>query len=287
MPYIHVPKDVVLRQKRINELSKIIDAAQPIHGDQVYYLVSQLIKLIQEEGSIEKVEQEYDPPRGFDNAWNAAINYLKKTNISEARITFAHAKEILLDIEQSKGRILEIIKLNPWLVEESKKDAVAKYGNSFNVYRALTLTGPLNKENIVSTTPKIFVASSILIKSPVIIFHKNDMIKTEKIILKYKITSNNIIAYVPTLLKYVKETVGKKTNRKIEDRYGTKISIEKILELTNKLDEEEIIADVSNLTPVVLNAEDISLYALSHFSRYRSSPHRETKYDSIFKKFLK
>lgn len=60
----------------IIKLENIAQESQPIHSDQVNQLIRNIMELIVEEGSASKVLDEYEPPRGFEKAWNAIFKEL-------------------------------------------------------------------------------------------------------------------------------------------------------------------------------------------------------------------
>lgn len=57
-------------------LETVIQKAQPMHSDHLHQIISQILRLVHDEGSAETVKNEYCPPRGFDAGWNAGLDAL-------------------------------------------------------------------------------------------------------------------------------------------------------------------------------------------------------------------
>lgn len=73
---VHVVQDL---GKGVDEagLNGAIDAAQKMHPDQRHQLVRNLLEVKADEGSPAAVREAYDPPAGFERAWNAALDFLE------------------------------------------------------------------------------------------------------------------------------------------------------------------------------------------------------------------
>jgi hypothetical protein len=171
------------------------------------------------------------------------------------KMKFNHAKEFLQDIDQGRGRIKEFISEYPWLVEHCRKKAIEELGNEISVYRGVTLYKPLRKEAIVSTTLDWQVAYGIIDSSPGVIFSHNETIVTKKALLRYKISPNDIMIWIDAALPFVKAAIGKRENYRIENRYSELVRIRSVLEFLDKNPEREIIANVGQLSPRVLEFE--------------------------------
>jgi hypothetical protein len=59
------------------KLAAFVKNAQPnAHREQRMQVIRQVLTAIAEEGSVEAVKNDYEPPRGFESAWNAALEFL-------------------------------------------------------------------------------------------------------------------------------------------------------------------------------------------------------------------
>lgn len=171
--------------------------------------------------------------------------------VKDLKIPFNDTKLILQDIEQSKKRILKVAERNPWLIDASRKIIKSKFPSNFTVYRALAITNKseLRKDKQVSTTLSLSVALNIASDFPGIVFNDEHTLSLNRYILKYKIDYSNVLIYVPGILHFLKASVGKRGNYYIEDRWGDRVRISEILRFIEEEDEQEIIADVSNISP--------------------------------------
>jgi len=176
-------------------------------------------------------------------------------NLVEEKLSFDQAKSFLADLEQSKGRIAQLGLDNPWLIGYCQEAARDRLGASFSVFRGLTLTEGLRGDKIASTSLDWRVAYDIIDGSPGLIMHGRKTMTTKKALLHYKIAPENIVMWVPVALDFVKQSVGKRTNHSIEDRYGEKVRIAKLLQAIEEMDEQEIVADLNGLKPNVLTFE--------------------------------
>lgn len=110
-------------------------------------------------------------------------------------MSFKDAKGMMSDIEQAKGRIKEIAGRNPWLIDACQKEISKEFGRAFNVYRGLTLTGPLNADAIVSTSLDINVCLNMISVSPGVVFNDKAWIRTSKAILRYVAGNDKLFAF--------------------------------------------------------------------------------------------
>jgi hypothetical protein len=182
-------------------------------------------------------------------------NLLDLIEASQHRLSFADAKSFLTDLEHAKGRIAQIARENPWLIGYCQEAAQDRLGASFSVFRGLTLTHDLRADAVASTSLNWEVAYDIIDTSPGMVFTKGKTLISKKALLHYKITPANIVMWIPVALEFVKQGIGKRTNHNIEDRYGEKRQIAKLLRAVEEMDEQEIVADLNGLTPKVIMFE--------------------------------
>lgn len=171
---------------------------------------------------------------------------------SKQKLSFDDAKAFIADLEQARGRIPELARTYPWLVGYCQEAAQDRLGSTFSVFRGLTLTSDLRGDKIASTSLNWRVAYDIIEGSPGMIMHGNRTYTPTKAILHYRITPAHVVMWIPVALDFVKQSVGKRTNHSIEDRYGEPMKIAKVLQAIEQMDEQEIVADLNGLTPKVV-----------------------------------
>lgn len=172
--------------------------------------------------------------------------------LTEAKLSFADAKKMLQHVDTARGQAVEVARDNPWLTERSQQAARERLGATFSVYRAVTLTGDLRPERVVSTSLDWQVAWNIADDAPGMIWHGDKTLTTTTALLHYRLTPERVVLWLPEVMAEVRTAVGKRANHSIEDRYGNPKRIEQVLRFLDANDEQEIIADVSGLTPKVL-----------------------------------
>lgn len=177
---------------------------------------------------------------------------MRLSEILESKLSFMDAKKFLKNIEFGQGGMQEIANDNTWLVEACQNEFQRKYGNNVSVYRALTLTGDVRSDKIVSTTLDWGVAYKIMEMAPGVVFGDNKSMQLSHAILHYRINPDHVRIYVPYALEYVKKTVGKRSNHSIEDRNGDKVKISSIYDFLKDGGEQEVVADVSGLRPKII-----------------------------------
>ncbi len=78
---VHVVKDLAAGVDEA-ALNDAVRAAQPMHSDQRHQLVGDLFEAIHDVGSVAEVRQQYEAPRGYEKAWNAALDHLDPPPVS-------------------------------------------------------------------------------------------------------------------------------------------------------------------------------------------------------------
>jgi hypothetical protein len=216
-------------------------------------------------------------PRGYeieedDGRWSIKRDDLYETKMPRApRLTFADAKEFVADLETGRGRIAEVIARNPWLREECQQAARKALGGRFAVYRAVSPTEGLRPDKVASTSLDPKVPISMLISAPGIIFTKgfgDGAVIPKKRLLRYDITPEQVVCWVPHVIETVKAALGSRINQSFEDRYGGRVKMSKFLATHADQDEQEIVADLHGLKPKMINADGVGiLYAASWLLR--------------------
>ncbi len=169
------------------------------------------------------------------------------------KLSFSDAKEIISDIDHAKGRIKEVAARHPWLVQLCQEAAAKQLGAQFSVYRAVSLLGKLNPDTIASTSLDWKVCWGILEQTPGMIFHGDKTLMPKPTLLHYRISPKNVVLWIPFAMQFVRQAIGKRANHGVEDRYGTRIKIQTVLDAMVENDEKEIIADLHGLRPKILS----------------------------------
>lgn len=169
-----------------------------------------------------------------------------------ARLSFGDAKQIVADLDTGRGRIADVARRNPWLREMCVATAKRELGQRIIVYRAISVTDQLRPDAIASTTLDPKVAVSILMDAPGMIWHGNKTILPTRTLLRYEISPEDVVVWVPAILPAVRDVIGARGNHTVEDRYGERIRIADVLSKHASLDEKEIVADLSARTPTSL-----------------------------------
>lgn len=169
-------------------------------------------------------------------------------------LTLKSAKILLSHLESARGQIAEFLALNPWLVGLCQEAAREHLGGSFSVYRAVTVTDTLRAEAIASTTLDWRVAYRILDEAPSVVWHGSEMLKASQVLLHYRLSPEQVALWVPVALDFVRTAVAGKEKNRVQTRDGT-MRIEAVLAAIDRLDEQEIIADLTGLRPDVLEFE--------------------------------
>lgn len=80
---VHIIEDIA-RNVDEGALKKAIKEAGPLNGsDYVNGIAKNALEALADSGSIDKVREEYNEPRGYEPHWNAALNYLESIGKSE------------------------------------------------------------------------------------------------------------------------------------------------------------------------------------------------------------
>jgi hypothetical protein len=167
---------------------------------------------------------------------------------AKSRISLPEAKAILADIETGKGRIAEIVQKKPYLKEMSVNLVRQLHGGNIAVYRALSLQNQsdMREDKIASTTTSFDIGFNMANNSPGLIFTPTGDHSRSPMLLKYNITLDNVVAYVPALASHALDVLSNRISH-IRDRRGDKLPISEIRNTAEQ--EKEIIADLSGVKP--------------------------------------
>ena len=178
------------------------------------------------------------------------------------KLSFPDAKEIVTDLEHSKGRVKDVAARNSWLVQMCQQAIREKFGENFSVYRGVILLDnqELKNDSVASTSLSIEVVLHILGNKEGIYWTGSHMghrymqlHQTNKMVfLHYRMTPDRVVLWIPYILPIIRAAVGKRINHGVENRYGGKYKIEQILQWIEKWNEQEVVANLSGLQPKVL-----------------------------------
>lgn len=167
------------------------------------------------------------------------------------RITKKDAILILREIETGHGGIADLATQKPFITSISQEWLSRNIGNSFPVFRSVAPVGKLKQETIVSTTINPKIAINLLDDVPIFLTHSKTIIPKRNL-LRYDITLDNVIAYVPALIGTAEIVLGNVDNKKLRSlRSDEMIPYQHIIQ--TGYDEKEVICNVSALTPISLD----------------------------------
>lgn len=168
------------------------------------------------------------------------------------RLSAADAKQIVADLDHGTGRIAQVVSRNPWLRRASQAAAREQLGETFSVYRAVTLTEAIRPDHVASTSLDWRVCWAMLDQSPSIVWHGGNTYSTKKALLHYQLTPEQVVLWIPVAMKMIEATLRNQMHHRVEDRHGTPIRIATVLSAIHGAQEQEIVADLSGLTPKTL-----------------------------------
>jgi hypothetical protein len=172
------------------------------------------------------------------------LNEAPKTALSSR-----HARALISHLEAARGQLADVVRLNPWLVGVCQSAATEKLGASFPVFRAITATSELRPDEIASTSLDWRVAMRILDDAPGMVWHGGKTLTTTSVLRRYVIDPSKVVLWMPVAVEFAKDAVRGAEHRGVPNRHGTTTSIAKILASFDELDEQEIVADLTGLTP--------------------------------------
>lgn len=122
-------------------LSSAIQKAQPMRSDNVHQIIGMMLENLDEEGTVAKVREEWEAPRGYERAWRAALDFLESKPLEEAAVRSAdlyHGTSVASLLDIIKDNCIESGGFNISLSRDlsiAKKFADSKSGNVIEVMR--------------------------------------------------------------------------------------------------------------------------------------------------------
>jgi hypothetical protein len=165
----------------------------------------------------------------------------------------------------SYGGLAALAEKHPWIREYSQDVVREVYGDQLHAWRYLTLKPEqkIEPENVVSLTGNPGWITLAIGTSPGVYWsfspgsHDTTMIAVEHAILKYRLTPDRVIFYVPAIMDAARDMYGDSLKRWLADTSRrSPMSISKVFGRIAEIGEEEIVADVSGLKPETLNFRD-------------------------------
>lgn len=165
----------------------------------------------------------------------------------------------------SYGGLAGLAKKHPWIKDYSQEVVREIYGDEFSVWRYLTVKDKqkIEPEKTVSLTANpswIFHAiatapGAYLSVSP--ISRGTSMVMVNHAILKYKLSPDRVIFYVPAIIDVALDMFRDSLNKWIARPHKEyPMSIAKVFRRIMEDREEEIVADVTGLKPEVIDFRD-------------------------------
>ena len=193
------------------------------------------------------------------------------------RLSFDDAKLILQDIEFGQGRIADVARRNPWLIEESQTTLRERHGDTVSLYRAVSVGKGLRPEAVVSTSLSVGVCLYILLMAAGDVGDgEGGWVYNTRTLLHYRVPVGKVLVSLDAVMPHVERSVGLRLNHRIigrtgrdTDEFGEPWTIRRVLECYEETDEQEVIADVSGLKPAVLafrsdDSRDRALFDLAN-----------------------
>ena len=174
------------------------------------------------------------------------------------RLSLADVRYLASQLRHKTGLGLPaLLEKHPWIKDYSQETVREIYGDRFRVWRYLTVTEgkEIRPEGVVPTTGnpawalyEIAVAPQAYWKGPVF---ASEFVELEHAMLRYEITPERVLVYVPAIIHIAMDTFGE-TLRKWKSIPG--MSLNKVFtRILYENQEEEIVADVSGLTPEIMD----------------------------------
>lgn len=182
---------------------------------------------------------------------------MRLMQIHEARNTLTRkdAMLVLREIETGRGGVAELARKKPFISQQAQAWLSQHHGTTLKLFRAVAVTdkSELQSETVVSTTTNWEIAFHMAKDFPVI-FGQKEFITNRPHLLRYDVSINRVLAYVPLLVDQCMELLGDVGDQKItSSRSFDRIPVSHIIQ-TGKT-EEEVIVNVSGITPRVISFE--------------------------------
>lgn len=177
------------------------------------------------------------------------------------RLSLADVRYLASQLRHKTGLGLPVLlEKHPWIKDYSQEVVQEIYGDAFPVWRYLTVTKDqkIDPEGIVPTTGnpiwalgEIYSAAGAYWKGPAF---ASEFVTLEHAMLRYEITPERVVVYVPAVIHIAMDTFGETLQKwkATHGEYG--MSLEKVFtKILYENQEEEIVADLSGLTPEVMD----------------------------------
>ena len=179
------------------------------------------------------------------------LTFLEATN----RLSMNDAIDIVREIETGRGGIAELMKKKPALMEMSQAKLRSEHGDVVPLFRVLSVPegNEIRDESIVSTSTDWQVAFHMGRNHAGVVMTPTAFMTMRTVLLRYDTPVEQCLADVNMLLEMVVSALGgfeRIGNQNIRGRSGP-IAVAHIIKEGMK--EDEVIADVSGIEPVVLD----------------------------------
>ena len=247
---------------RINNNTAPNDIVIRPMDDKRYRIFGPLLKKISQRTgwhlSVEPDTYRLSRPKADVDYSKARVRSFESTLISEAiaGISKKDAIEIVREIETGRGGIGELAKRKPALMQMSQENLRREHGDVVPLFRVLGIPEDqeMRPEGIVSTTTDWKVAHKMGRDQPGVIMGRDKTTSIHTVLVRYDVPVEKCLADVNMLLEMVVEKLGGFDaigNKGIRSRRsGDSVPVAYIIQEGMK--EDEVIADVTGLKPVVL-----------------------------------
>ncbi|RLD65623.1 MAG: hypothetical protein DRI98_14550, partial [Bacteroidetes bacterium] len=189
----------------------------------------------------------------------SSARFARLSMLREARdrLSMADAISIVREIETGRGGIAELMEKKPALKEMSQAKLRGEYGDVVPLFRVISVPEgkEIRDEGIVSTSTDWNVAFHMGRNHAGVVMTRDSFLTMRTVLLRYDTPVEQCLADVGMLLEMVLESLGgheKIGGQRIKGRRsGEGIEVSHVIQEGMK--EDEVIADVSGIEPVVLD----------------------------------
>lgn len=170
------------------------------------------------------------------------------------KLPLSDVRELVHSIEAGSPLDRELLEKHPWITIYSQDTVREIYGDRFSVWTFETL--PVNADvlknetKMVTTNPRrMWIEMSDHRSFSWGLTNKN--VEREQVILKYEMTPERVIAYMPLLIEIILDTYGENLKR-WKSKYGK--SLDRVLTRSlYETEEEKMVVGVNGLEPVLMD----------------------------------
>lgn len=209
-------------------------------------------------------------------------------------LTKTELRLIAQELDTSHGLLLQLVQTKPWLTDISRQYLCGRMGlcNEFPVFRTVALmelcvppgetvsshvqaqveaSSVLRPEHVVSTSLNPWTVLTIALQQADKIYwtsgmFSGGMIRTKPVIVRYEITLDRVVLFVPALISYIRSVYPPEELEKTRyrNRWGELRHVRHVFSVVEQQEENEVIADVTGLSPadVFETNGDVSLISL-------------------------